>query len=73
MFVLKNGCICCTGDKAGNELERTLDYLLTLSKSNAIDFVMVECSGGLQGTRARSRTQGLVPYLKGLVQQAAGA
>ena len=30
IFVMKNGCLCCTGDGAGAELERVLNHLLAL-------------------------------------------
>ncbi len=45
VFVLKNGCVCCVGNSASDELERTIDHLLMLASRSAIDAVVVECSG----------------------------
>ena len=45
--MLKNGCICCTRDSKGDELERTLDVLLKLVEDtpDAFNYVVIECSG----------------------------
>jgi hypothetical protein len=47
VFVLKNGCVCCTAASDGNELEHTLDVLLKLSESGpeSFNYVVIECSG----------------------------
>lgn len=47
VFVLKNGCMCCSAGGPGDELERTLDVLLQLAASGSapFDHVVVETSG----------------------------
>lgn len=49
LMVLKNGCMCCSGESPGSELERVLDKLLELSNvengSMAFDAIIVETSG----------------------------
>eukprot|EP00966_Prymnesium_polylepis_P002960 67861-Prymnesium_polylepis.2 len=49
VFVLKNGCMCCSGESPGSELERVLDKLLELAGveggSMPFDAILVETSG----------------------------
>ena len=45
IFVMKNGCMCCTGDGAGPELERVLNHLLELLDEHEFDYVLIETSG----------------------------
>ncbi|CAH0521903.1 unnamed protein product [Peronospora belbahrii] len=49
IYVLKNGCMCCTSrggkGKGGDELERILDYLLHLIQEESFDYLMVETTG----------------------------
>ncbi|RLN94542.1 hypothetical protein BBJ28_00002542 [Nothophytophthora sp. Chile5] len=49
IYVLKNGCMCCTGrggkGKGGDELERILDYLLRLVNEQSFDYLVVETTG----------------------------
>jgi G3E family GTPase len=45
IFVMKNGCLCCTGDGAGAELERVLNHLLALLDQQEFDYVLIETSG----------------------------
>ncbi|KAJ1486049.1 CobW/HypB/UreG, nucleotide-binding domain-containing protein, partial [Baffinella frigidus] len=45
IYVMKNGCMCCTGDGAGPELERVLNHMLELQKDDQFDYVLIECSG----------------------------
>ena len=47
--MLKNGCMCCSGETPGGELERVLDKLLEMLRVEqgalAFDYVLVETSG----------------------------
>ncbi|GMF21710.1 unnamed protein product [Phytophthora fragariaefolia] len=49
VFVLQNGCMCCTArggkGRGGDELERILDYLLQLVEEQSFDYLVVETSG----------------------------
>lgn len=49
LMVLKNGCMCCSGESPGSELERVLDKLLELASleegSMPFDAVIIETSG----------------------------
>ena len=49
VVVLKNGCMCCSGDSPGSELERVLDKLLELGQLGAqslpFDSIVIELSG----------------------------
>ena len=49
VIVLKNGCMCCSGDAPGSELERVLDKLLELSQieggSLPFECVLIETTG----------------------------
>ncbi|OWZ03130.1 Cobalamin synthesis protein [Phytophthora megakarya] len=49
IYVLKNGCMCCTArggkGKGGDELERILDYLLQLVEEQSFDYLVVETTG----------------------------
>ena len=45
IFVMKNGCMCCSGDGAGPELERVLNHLLELRDEHDFDYVLIETSG----------------------------
>jgi len=49
VIVLKNGCMCCSGESPGSELERVLDKLLDMLKVEsgtlAFDYVLIETSG----------------------------
>ncbi|EKX45862.1 hypothetical protein GUITHDRAFT_163152 [Guillardia theta CCMP2712] len=45
IFVMKNGCMCCTGDGAGPELERVLNHLLNILQDDEYDYVLIETSG----------------------------
>lgn len=45
IFVMKNGCMCCTGDGAGPELERVLNHMLQLIDDDQYDYVLIETSG----------------------------
>ena len=49
VFVLKNGCMCCSGESPGSELERVLDKLLEMAQieggSLPFDCVLIETSG----------------------------
>ena len=49
MFVMKNGCLCCTGAADGeDDLERILDRLLKIVDRDGYDYVMVETTGNVQ-------------------------
>ena len=37
IFVMKNGCMCCTGDGAGPELERVLNHLLNILQDDEVE------------------------------------
>lgn len=50
VVVLKNGCMCCSGETPGSELERVLDKLLEMGR------VGDTCAGG--GTSGSSHSQG---------------
>ena len=47
--MLKNGCMCCSGESPGGELERVLDKLLEMLRVEdgalAFDYVLIETSG----------------------------
>ena len=49
VLVLKNGCMCCSGETPGSELERVLDKLLEMGRleggSLPFDCVLIEMSG----------------------------
>ena len=49
VLVLKNGCMCCSGESPGGELERVLDKLLEMLRVEqgalAFDYVLIETSG----------------------------
>ena len=49
VLVLKNGCICCSGETPGSELERVLDKLLDMGRleggSLPFDCVVIETTG----------------------------
>jgi G3E family GTPase len=45
VVVMSNGCVCCSADGPGSELERVLDKLLALRQSRAFDRVIIETSG----------------------------
>jgi G3E family GTPase len=49
VYILKNGCMCCSGESPGSELERVLDKLLDMTKveggSLPFDYVLIETSG----------------------------
>lgn len=49
VLVLKNGCICCSGETPGSELERVLDKLLEMGRleggSLPFDCVVIETTG----------------------------
>lgn len=47
VLVMKNGCMCCTGDSPGSEIEGVLNKLLEMSKVDPTlyDYVVVETSG----------------------------
>ena len=49
VLVLKNGCMCCSGDAPGSELERVLDKLLEMGRfqggSLPFDCVLIETTG----------------------------
>lgn len=49
VIVLQNGCMCCSGESPGGELERVLDKLLEMLKVEqgalAFDYVLIETSG----------------------------
>ena len=49
VIVLKNGCMCCSGESPGGELERVLDKLLEMLRVEqgalAFDYVLIETSG----------------------------
>ena len=49
VLVLKNGCMCCSGESPGGELERVLDKLLEMPRVEqgalAFDYVLIETSG----------------------------
>ena len=46
VIVLKNGCMCCSGETPGSELERVLDKLVDMDQTNEkilpIDHILVE-------------------------------
>ena len=48
-MVLKNGCMCCSGESPGSELERVLDKLLEMRRLDGgrmpFDYVLIESSG----------------------------
>lgn len=52
IFLMKNGCMCCSGDSPGLELERVLDKLISLlefaqasGSAKAFDHVIIETTG----------------------------
>ena len=49
VIVLKNGCMCCSGETPGSELERVLDKLLEMGKLDGgtlpFDHVLIETTG----------------------------
>lgn len=49
IYVLENGCMCCTArggkGRGGDELERILDYLLQLVEKRSFDYLVVETTG----------------------------
>jgi G3E family GTPase len=48
IFVMKNGCICCTGSGGAGgdmELERVLNHVLELQDEEQYDHVLIETSG----------------------------
>lgn len=45
MIVLKNGCMCCSADGPGDELERSLAKLVDLLDDGQFDHVVIETSG----------------------------
>jgi G3E family GTPase len=45
IFVMENGCVCCSQDTPGSELERILDKLLIFSRSRKFDRVVIETTG----------------------------
>lgn len=49
VVVLKNGCMCCSGETPGSELERVLDQLLSMSAVEGgampFDAVLIETTG----------------------------
>ena len=49
VIVLKNGCMCCSGETPGSELERVLDQLLKMATveggSLPFDAVLIETTG----------------------------
>ncbi|CAI5717173.1 hypothetical protein KXD40_007435 [Peronospora effusa] len=49
IYVLKNGCMCCTArggqENGGDELERILDYLLQLVQEQSFEYLIVETTG----------------------------
>ncbi|CAI5709029.1 unnamed protein product [Peronospora destructor] len=49
IYVLKNGCMCCTTrggkEKGKDELERILDYLLELVQEQSFEYLIVEITG----------------------------
>jgi len=49
VIVLKNGCMCCTGESPGSELERVLDKLLDFSQGDSaslvFDRIVIETTG----------------------------
>ncbi|EOD19769.1 hypothetical protein EMIHUDRAFT_75373 [Emiliania huxleyi CCMP1516] len=49
VVVLKNGCMCCSGETPGSELERVLDKLLEIGMAAGailpFDYVLIETSG----------------------------
>ena len=38
---MKNGCMCCSGDGAGPELERVLNHLLELLNRDEVEIIRV--------------------------------
>jgi hypothetical protein len=38
VFVMKNGCMCCSGESPGTELERILDKLISLMEFTTYDY-----------------------------------
>eukprot|EP00941_MAST-03F_sp_MAST-3F-sp1_P003494 g3494.t1 len=45
IFVMKNGCLCCSQNTPGNELERILDKLLIFIDNDSFDHVVIETTG----------------------------
>ncbi len=49
VLVLKNGCMCCSGESPGSELERVLDQLLSMTSVDGgtlpFEYVLIETSG----------------------------
>ena len=45
VYVMENGCMCCSNISTGNELERILDQLLVISNVHGYEYVIVETSG----------------------------
>ncbi len=46
IFVMKNGCMCCTASSSGgSELERILNHLIELKDDDEYDYVLIETSG----------------------------
>lgn len=46
IFILKNGCMCCSADGSQDQLERLLDKLVKLNQHEAVvNYVLVETTG----------------------------
>lgn len=51
VFVLKNGCMCCSASGPGDELERTLDRIIQIegetgsTPARPFDYLVIETSG----------------------------
>jgi G3E family GTPase len=45
VLVMKNGCMCCSGESPGTELERVLDKLIGIMQFSTFDYVLVETTG----------------------------
>lgn len=47
VVVMKNGCMCCSGDSPGSELEGVLNKLLEMTAvdANLYDYMLIETSG----------------------------
>merc|ERR1711865_376678 len=46
IFILKNGCMCCSADGSQDQLERLLDKLVQLNQHEAVvNYVLVETTG----------------------------
>ncbi len=45
VYVMENGCMCCSGGGEGDELERILSKMITIMDDESYDYLVIETSG----------------------------